>query len=314
MINSIKISILIPSYNHEKFIEEAVKSVWLQDYDNLELIVVDDGSEDGSKEILEKLKNISPITMKLVRQRNAGICSALNRALEESTGEIIGILASDDIMAPNRLKKEIEYFINEPLLKVMFSNGQFQINEKKFGDAHKEIKPYLKKGISATREHLLTTAPGFYAQARLIRKDFLISIGKFDEETKSDDWSLNIRIFQNLNKEKEFIFIDRVSFYYRNHDNQISKSKFFMTKMKKKVVRKFFNIENRSKSICEEYIKYSILFLLKGKIRKGLRYLIVAYKIGFKKKIPWQCLYNILIKMPSYIFRLIINKELKYKQ
>lgn len=307
--SSIKVSILIPSYNHAIFLEEAIRSVWEQNYLDMELVVVDDGSVDDSRDILARLIKLSPIPMKVIEQSNAGICRTLNRALKESSGTIIGALASDDIMAPHRLKEEMRYFDGDPLLKVMFSNGLFQFNGERFGDLHKLIKPFLKHGIAATRDHLLSTAPGFYSQARLIRRDFLIDLGGFDEETGSDDWSLHIRIFQALKLEKEFLFLDRVSFYYRVHSNQVHKVSTFMSTMKRKVIRKYFSIENRSKAICEEYIKRAILLFLQRRFMLGWRYMRLVFKISFANSVPWICLFNFGLRMPGYLLRIAMRNR-----
>ncbi|WP_344761478.1 glycosyltransferase [Actimicrobium antarcticum] len=302
---SVKVSILIPSYNHALFLEEAIRSVWAQDYPDMELVVVDDGSVDDSRDILARLMKLSPIPMKVIEQSNAGICRSLNVALKESSGEIIGVLASDDIMALHRLKDEVSYFDTNLQLKVMFSNGQFQLNEKRFGNLHKPIQPFLERGVTAMRDHLLSTAPGFYSQARLIRRNFLIDLGGFDEQTGSDDWSLHIRIFQSLKLKKEFMFFDRVSFYYRVHSSQVHKMSTFMTTMKRKVIRRFFSLENRSKAVCEEYIKRAILLICKKQFSLGWRYLRLVIKISFANNVPWLCLCDFGLRMPGYLLRIL---------
>ena len=298
-----RISVLIPSYNHGRFIEEAIRSVWSQDYPDMELVVVDDGSTDDSREVIARLAMESPIRMQAIEQQNAGICRTLNRALSVSSGRIIAILASDDVMVAGRLKEEIKYFDNSETLKVLFTNGKFQSNGKCFGDLHKPIKRFLKRGIADMRRHLLSTAPGFYSQARLIKREFLVELGGFDEETGSDDWSLHIRMFQALKTQSEYQFIDRVSFFYRVHQNQMHKANDFMSSMKRKVIRKYFPVENRSKAVCEEYVKRAIILVIQKRYRLGWRYLRLAARISFVNQIPWNCIARFGIRMPAYLFR-----------
>lgn len=309
-INQPRVSILIPSYNHSAYIEKTIRSVWEQNYSNLELVVIDDGSTDNSREILARLKLVSPISMVVIEQENAGICPTLNRALEKSTGEIIGMLASDDIMLPDRVNQEVAQFTSLPTLKVLYSNGQFQTERKILDDAHKNIKPYLKRGVVATSNYLRSAVPAFYIQALLIRRDFLLSIGGFDEDTGSDDWSLNIRIFKNLKPQGEFVFIDRYSFLYRIHSNQMHRSGDFMGPMKRKVVRKFFSIEERSKFICQIYVKKAFGLYSKRDFKKAGRYMHRAKYIGFSKGVPVSCLAKFSFDFPGYVYR-EVKKRLK---
>lgn len=97
----IKISVVIPSYNHRHYIEKAVESVLNQSERDLELIVIDDGSTDDS---LSYLRQISDSRFKLVEQENAGAHNAINRGLALAQGEYLAILNSDDIFHPDRLK------------------------------------------------------------------------------------------------------------------------------------------------------------------------------------------------------------------
>ncbi len=304
----LKVSILIPCYNHAEYIEQTIRSVWEQDYSNLELVIADDGSTDNSLEIINSLKAISPIEIIVVTQKNGGVCQALNHALKLSTGKIIGVLASDDVMLPGRLSQEVKNFELEPNLKVLYSNGRFQSEGSVFGDVHKAIKPFLKRGIGPTLDLLLRTAPGFYIQAMLIRRDFLIKLGGFDEETGSDDWSLNIRIFQALHLEHEFLFLDRYAFLYRTHEMQVHRTGEFMTPMKRKVVRKYFSLENRSKFICQNYVRKAFGLLLQRKLKLCMRYLKKSCYIGFSHGLPLDCLMRFVFYFPGFAYRELVRR------
>jgi glycosyltransferase involved in cell wall biosynthesis len=97
-----KVSVVIPSYNHSKYIRAAVESVLSQSYDNLELIVVDDGSSDDS---LEYLRSITDDRLLLIEQENAGAHNAINRGLDLASGDYLTILNSDDTYSPTRLSE-----------------------------------------------------------------------------------------------------------------------------------------------------------------------------------------------------------------
>jgi len=99
------ISVVMPSYNHERYIGAAVDSVLGQTYSNLELIIVDDGSTDNSAEILER---ITDPRVRVFAQKNQGAHAAINRGLGLATGEYVAILNSDDTFCPDRFGRAID--------------------------------------------------------------------------------------------------------------------------------------------------------------------------------------------------------------
>jgi glycosyltransferase involved in cell wall biosynthesis len=105
------VSVVIPSYNHARFISQAVHSVLNQTESDLELIVVDDGSTDNSLQILG---NISDPRLKVISQSNQGAHAAINRGLELATSEYLAILNSDDMYHPQRLKKLVGILMEYP--------------------------------------------------------------------------------------------------------------------------------------------------------------------------------------------------------
>lgn len=105
------ISIIIPSYNHAKYIKKCIDSVLNQTYKNWELIIIDDGSKDSSVEIIESYRD-KRIT--LIQQSNAGAHSAINRGLALTKGEYLTILNSDDEYHANRLRECMRVFQEQP--------------------------------------------------------------------------------------------------------------------------------------------------------------------------------------------------------
>lgn len=97
-----EVSVIIPSYNHRHYIDKAIDSVFQQDLEGLELIVIDDGSKDGS---LDYLRQIKDVRFTLIEQENAGAHNAINRGLSLAKGKYLAILNSDDIYHPERLSR-----------------------------------------------------------------------------------------------------------------------------------------------------------------------------------------------------------------
>src|SRR5690349_13476521 len=97
-LNMPLVSVIVPSYNHEKFITECVESIMQQTYKNFELTVIDDGSRDGSRDILKQLQD--KYGFNLVLQENIGLTSTLNKGIQNwGTGKYISFCASDDYWA-----------------------------------------------------------------------------------------------------------------------------------------------------------------------------------------------------------------------
>lgn len=98
-----KISVIIPAYNAEKYLEQCVESVQSQIYDNIEIIIINDGSTDRTAEIIERLKAKYPRIRTLHKRKNEGIGAARNSALELVTGQYVLFLDSDDWIDPNHI-------------------------------------------------------------------------------------------------------------------------------------------------------------------------------------------------------------------
>ena len=111
------VTIAIPSYNHGQYIQDAIKSALNQSYENIELIIIDDGSTDTSIEKIKPL--IAQCKERFVRfefryRANRGLCNTLNEALEWAEGQFFCTLASDDIIFPEKTRLQLEAFQQDP--------------------------------------------------------------------------------------------------------------------------------------------------------------------------------------------------------
>ena len=103
----IKISVVMPAYNAEKYIGQAIESILNQTYSNFEFIIINDGSNDKTKEVILSYKDDRIIYLE--NERNSGIVVTLNKGLEKANGEYIARMDADDIAEPNRFEKQIKY-------------------------------------------------------------------------------------------------------------------------------------------------------------------------------------------------------------
>ncbi|MBA5874284.1 MAG: glycosyltransferase [Nitrospira sp. CR1.2] len=105
-----RVSVVIPTFNCERFIRRTVDSALAQTYRDFEVIVVDDGSTDGTREIMEEFG----LRVRYLVQSNQGASAARNRAIESATGEFIAYLDADDLWAPDKLARQVEYLDAHP--------------------------------------------------------------------------------------------------------------------------------------------------------------------------------------------------------
>lgn len=128
MNNDTLVSIIIPSYNASKYIKETIESVLNQTYQNWEMIIIDDDSNDTSRDIIEqyieKDKRIKP----LYNEKNIGAAQSRNKGIELSKGEYIAFLDSDDLWLPNKLKQQIQLMQEENIL--LSYTSYYTINEE----------------------------------------------------------------------------------------------------------------------------------------------------------------------------------------
>ncbi|MEO5590692.1 MAG: glycosyltransferase family 2 protein [Gemmatimonadaceae bacterium] len=136
-----KISVIIPTYNYARYITEAIESVISQAIDDMEIIVIDDGSTDDTTEVLSR---ISDPRLRVIRTPNRGISAALNEGLNQATGEFIAFLDADDRWLPEKLERQLAIMATEPDLAVVFTNFYCFNTEGRFADDQFHFIPELR--------------------------------------------------------------------------------------------------------------------------------------------------------------------------
>lgn len=131
-----KVSVITATYNAERFIEEMIKSVLLQTYSDLELIIVDDCSKDNTKQIIEKYIRIDSRVKYYKLSKNSGAAVARNFAIEKATGRYLAFLDSDDLWDKNKLEKQLQFMIEQ---KIGFSFSGYRLINEQGSLLNKEI-------------------------------------------------------------------------------------------------------------------------------------------------------------------------------
>lgn len=220
------ISVIMASYNHAQYLPEAVESVWSQTYPNIELVIVDDDSQDESRDLLKSMLARSPIPMRVeFNKQNQGPAVTIGRAFDLSKGELIAFLASDDVYAPSRFERQMRGFAEDPELLVSFADGMelhsgCEVGKRVHGD---EVRMLLEKSTAEILTYLYTHVSPLHLQCSLVKRDVLLKAHAFDKSAIADDWLTNIRIFEQLVQTGHCAFVDQVVCYYRVHDGNLHK-------------------------------------------------------------------------------------------
>lgn len=174
------VSIVIPTYNRAGMVSEAIDSALGQSYNKTEVIVVDDGSTDGTEGVLKRYGD----RIRVIRQKNAGCSAARNKGIEASRGEIVAFLDSDDLWLPIKIERQVAV-----LEKVGSSISCCWCNtrwEKASGEKidwfdWTGLDPAFEEGVWTNVADVVSTRFILFTQAIAIRRDVLSRIGGFDE-------------------------------------------------------------------------------------------------------------------------------------
>ncbi len=179
------VSVIIPTYNRGWIVCEAVDSVLAQDYPNFEVLVVDDGSTDNTKDLLGKYKD----NIRVLYQKNRGVSAARNIGIKKANGEYIAFLDSDDLWEKKKISSQIDFFRKKPEALICQTEEIWIRNGKRVNPKNKHKKP---SGMIFEASLLLCLVS---PSAVMIKKTLFDSVGLFDENLPAcEDYDLWLRI------------------------------------------------------------------------------------------------------------------------
>ncbi len=220
------VTIICLCYNHEKYIPEAVESIINQTYTNLEIIIIDNGSPDNSKEIIKNIASKNPDIKMIMLNENIGNCRAFNLGLKDSKGEFIIDLSGDDILLPDRIKEGLKSFAeNGEEYGVNFTDALYVDDSGKMIDQHykRDHKGLLLDTVpegnvySDLLERYFICAP-----TMMMRKSIIDQLGGYDENLKYEDFDFWIR----SGKITKYCYTDIVLVKKRVLKNSLSSSQY----------------------------------------------------------------------------------------
>ena len=262
-------TIAVSSFNHVKFIEETIGSILKQSHPSFELLVIDDGSTDGTIDVLKKLQKNRRFDLRL--SANNGLTYNLNRMLEMAKGKYFLPFGSDDVMPEDRLSKQISLMeIDDDI--VLSGGNIIAINE----DGKQLPKQKLLRAESVSFEDLfLGNGVGIPAPSMMFSTDKLRAVGGFNENIRLEDVYIALKCAESGFK---VVLSDDLYAYYRVHGNNTYKNLLFMyTSMKDTL--ECFNDHPLYKKALANYINSS---LVKASSRNKEVYRIMLKDLDFK--------------------------------
>lgn len=214
-----QVSVIIASYNHAAYIEASIESVLAQTYRNIELLVIDDGSQDDSVERIQRLQARYGFDFRA--QQNQGLSRTLNEAIARAKGSLIAPFGSDDIMLPERIAKQVAYLQDKPEVGICAGNIQ-EIDEH--GALFRQAKTLPLRRLDF-EDVFLYRKPGAPAPTLLFRREALEKVGGFDPQIRLEDLLIELKI---THAGYYLDILPDVLAYYRVHATNTYKNYRFM--------------------------------------------------------------------------------------
>ena len=204
---SLKVSIIITSFNHVGYIKKSIRSAAAQGYKNKEIIVIDGGFSDGSKAIIDQL--IETHKFSFVAHENIGVCKTLNKVISQfSSGKYIALLASDDYYHPDKIAEQVRMLEANPDAELCYMQAL------EFDDSTgAEIRTFPARPVTGDVLNTVFLLQPYAAGSIMFTRDLFDRFGGFDENLKFEDWDFSMRAAAAT----RFVAVKKPLFFYRSH-------------------------------------------------------------------------------------------------
>jgi glycosyltransferase involved in cell wall biosynthesis len=217
-----KITVYITNHNYGKYVEEAIDSILAQTYRDFELVIIDDGSEDGSREVLSKYKDHPAIT--LVFQERKGLNASCNVALKHARGEYMIRLDADDSFTPEALEYLVDRIEEDRNTGYVFCDFYET-------DALGKVKKMIRQFDPQVHENLQSAIP--HGACMLIRLSFIQQCGGYNEKYPCQDGT---DLWMKFKDKYSPAHVAKPLFYYRRHQNNLSNDQSLIQRIKKEML------------------------------------------------------------------------------
>lgn len=264
------VTVVIPSYNHSKYIQQSIQSVIDQTYERIELIIIDDGSRDDSILKIEQMRVNCERRFEnflFISRENRGLSKTLNQGMALAKGEFLSIVASDDMMLPEKTAIQIAAIKKDANIAGIFGahqliNDDGQIMRVKENARYREF----------TFQEIFFHQHDIPASSQLIDLKLLKEIGGYNENTKVEDWDLWLRLTERGAK---LVYLPQVIVAYRMHDTNLSRDKSLMFEEVFKILQRY---KNKKGYAYAEYKVYKFYKIRPMKEKNYLAYLALRLR------------------------------------
>ena len=224
------VSVIVPACNAEPYLREAVQSVLRQTHERLELVLVDDGSTDGTPALADALAASDP-RVRVLHQRNGGLSAARNAGLAAAKGDLVCFLDADDALLPDKLERQLRFLELFPGCDLVFSD--FYVGDE-------QLTPTF---LVCTRpppipmRELLAYGNWFGPMSPLLRARLVARVGPFDEQLRAaEDWDYWVR----ASRCGTFSYLPGPVAVYRTHPGQMHRDGAHMLRNQREALAKNF--------------------------------------------------------------------------
>ncbi|MFL5906775.1 MAG: glycosyltransferase family 2 protein [Solirubrobacterales bacterium] len=206
-----EVSVVIPTYNSARYLVEAVRSVLAQTFEDLEVIVVDDGSTDDTASVID---GIDP-RVRYVRQENSGVSVARNNGVAESSARYVAFLDADDTWVPEKLTKQVEALRANPGYRLCYT--AFTVTDSELKPI--EVRRPRQRGTALETLLLHGNFVGGGSSTVLCEREVFTKAGGFDPSlSQCADWDMSVRLAALT----DFLYLDEALVNYRQHGMNMS--------------------------------------------------------------------------------------------
>lgn len=264
------VSVILPTYNRAHLIGRSIQSILNQTYQDFEIIVVDDGSSDNTKEVIN---SFSDMRIKYVRQQeNRGASVARNIGIKLSKGAYIAFQDSDDEWLPDKLKKQMDTFENVSFEVGVIYTDMLQINNK--GEKKYWLSPTVTYGNLINPKTLDYQVEGIGIQSALIKKECFDRVEHFDEKFPR---FIDLEMFIRLSKYYHFYHIEQPLVKYWTVEGISSNNKALPIARKLLLEKNFGEISKNRNYLAKQYILISRALCQSGRFTEGMNYIVKAF-------------------------------------
>jgi len=218
------VSVIAPCYNQERFVIECLESIRAQDYPNLQIIVVDDCSQDASPKLIRDWIKANPSLQVIFVQneQNLGVCKSMNRGLNMATGKYIARVDTDDVWEPRKISGQVRVMDSLPETTAVLYSDVYRMNEsgallpRHFIENHRAFNRMPEGNI----HEVMWNGNFIPFTTTLIRRSVFEKVGNYDEDLFYDDWDMWLRI----SKDFHFAYYPEPTAKYRIVNTSISNS------------------------------------------------------------------------------------------